>query len=169
VILAASVMLFAAFTTAFIVRRGSSNDWLHTPLPPVVWLSTGVLVGSSLAIEAARYCLRRGRRRQFTWLWLTATALGLLFLVGQAHAWRVLQAAGIYVGSNPSSGFFYVLTAAHGVHLLGGVTALVYVSVHAIQLRLGPGKRTAAGAAAGYWHFLDALWLYLLALFVYWG
>jgi cytochrome c oxidase subunit 3 len=105
----------------------------------------------------------------FNWLWTAGTALGLVFLFGQAWAWKQLHAAGIYVASNPSSSFFFLLTAAHAVHLLGGVSALVYVDVQAMRLRLGPGKRTAVDVSALFWHFLDALWIYLLVLLTFWG
>jgi cytochrome c oxidase subunit 3 len=80
-----------------------------------------------------------------------------------------LQAAGIFVATNPSSSFFYLLTATHGVHLVGGVIALLYVDLQAVRLRLGPGKRTAVDVCALFWHFLDGLWVYLLILFLVWG
>ncbi len=73
------------------------------------------------------------------------------------------------MASNPSSSFFYLLTAAHAFHLLGGITALVYVNVQALSLRLGPGKRTAVDVSALFWHFLDGLWVYLLVLLFVWG
>ena len=84
-------------------------------------------------------------------------------------AWRELSDAGIYVASNPASSFFYVLTAAHAFHLLGGVGALVYVDVQAWRLRLGPAKRTVIDVSAIFWHFLDGLWLFLMLLFYVWG
>jgi cytochrome c oxidase subunit 3 len=80
-----------------------------------------------------------------------------------------LKAAGVYVATNPASSFFYVLTATHAFHLLGGVSALVYVDVQAWRLRLGPAKRTAIDVTAIFWHFLDGLWLYLMILFYVWG
>ena len=95
--------------------------------------------------------------------------LGALFLLGQAFAWRQLNAAGIFVATNPSSSFFYLLTAAHGLHIVGGLSALMYVDVQALRLQLGPGKRTAVDVSAVFWHFVDGLWLYLMALFLVWG
>ena len=95
--------------------------------------------------------------------------LGALFLLGQALAWRELNTAGIFVATNPSSSFFYLLTAAHGLHILGGLTALAYVDVQALRLRLGPGKRTAVDVSAMFWHFVDGLWLFLMVLFLVWG
>ncbi len=169
VLLAASTMVFAAFTSAYIVRRGLSDDWRPTPLPPVLYLNTAVLVASSVALEAGRRTLRKGRRAPFNWYWTTGTALGILFLLGQGLAWRLLRDTGVYLASNPSSSFFYLLTAAHAVHLFGGITALVYVNVQALRLQLGPGKRTAVDVVSLFWHFLDGLWVYLMILFLVWG
>ncbi len=167
--LAASVMLFAAFSSAFFVRRGLSNDWVNTPLPRILWINTGVLAASSTALELARSALRAGRRAAFNRYWTGATVLGALFLGGQYLAWRQLNDAGIYLATNPSSSFFFVLTCAHAVHLLGGIAALGYIDVQALMLRLGPGKRTAVDVSAYFWHFLDAIWIYLMALFFFWG
>ena len=169
VLLAASVMLFAAFTSAFFVRRGLSNDWVNTPLPPILWINTGVLVASSIALELARAALRAGRRVAFNRYWTGATILGALFLGVQYLAWRQLNAAGFYLATNPSSSFFFVLTCTHAVHLLGGISALGYIDVQALLLRLGPGKRTAVDVSAYFWHFLDAIWIFLMALFFFWG
>jgi cytochrome c oxidase subunit 3 len=169
VLLAASTMVFAAFTSAFVVRRGLSDDWATMPKPPILWVNTAVLLASSFVLDLSRRSLKRHDRGKFNLWWSIATGLGILFLVGQAFAWRELKAAGIYVASNPSSSFFYVLTASHAFHLLGGVIALVYVDVQALRLRLGPAKRTAIDVTAIFWHFLDGLWLYLMVLFYVWG
>ena len=169
VVLAAVTMFFAAMTSAFVVRRGLSEDWIHTQLPGVIWFSTAVLLASSIAIEFARRELKAGGRAGFNRLWIVGSALGVLFLIGQYITWRQLNANGIYLATNPSSSFFYVLTAAHAIHLIGGVCALLYVSIQALRLRLGPSKRTAVDVTAMYWHFLDGLWIYLLVLFLVWG
>jgi cytochrome c oxidase subunit III len=169
VLLAASVMFFAAFTSAFFVRRGMSNDWVDTPLPRLLWVNTVVLVASSLALELARRALRSGRRAVFNGYWTGATILGGLFLCGQYLAWRQLNAAGIYLATNPSSSFFFLLTCVHAVHLVGGISALGYIDMQALLLRLGPGKRTAVDVSAYFWHFLDAIWIYLMVLFFFWG
>jgi cytochrome c oxidase subunit 3 len=169
VLLAAITMLFAALTSAFVVRRGMSNDWVEIPFPRVLFANTVVLLGSSVALELARRRLRSGRRAEFNRYWTAGTLLGILFLLGQGYAWRILRDAGIFLATNPSSSFFYLFTASHGVHLLGGIAALVWVSVQALRLRLGPGKRTVVEVSALYWHFLDGLWVYLMVLFLVWG
>jgi cytochrome c oxidase subunit 3 len=169
VLLAASTMVFAAFTSAFVVRRGLSDDWTSMHKPPVLWVNTAVLLASSVVLDLSRRSLKAHDRSQFNLWWTVATGLGILFLLGQAFAWYELKQAGVYVATNPSSSFFYVLTASHAFHLLGGVLALVYVDVQALRLRLGPAKRTAIDITAIFWHFLDGLWLYLMVLFYVWG
>jgi cytochrome c oxidase subunit 3 len=169
VLLAACVMLFAAFTSAYIVRRGLSDDWSAMPLPKVLWPNTLVLLGSSALLEVARRRLKAGRRLSFNRYWTAGTLLGVVFLLGQAYAWRELRDAGIFLATNPSSSFFYLLTATQGIHLLGGIAALVWVDVRALRFELGPARRTGADIAAIFWHFLDGLWVYLLVLFSFWG
>ncbi len=169
VLLAASTMVFAAFTSALVVRRGLSDDWTSLTKPHILWVNTALLLASSIVLDLSRRALKRHHRESFNLWWTVATALGVLFLVGQAMAWRELKDAGVYIATNPSSSFFYVLTAAHAFHLLGGVAALVYVDVQAWRLRLGPAKRTAIDVTAIFWHFLDGLWLYLMVLFYVWG
>jgi cytochrome c oxidase subunit 3 len=169
VLLAASTMVFAAFTSAFVVRRGLSDDWTSMHKPPILFVNTAVLLASSVVLDLSRRALKNHDRGKFNIWWTLATALGILFLIGQAIAWRQLKDAGVYVATNPSSSFFYVLTASHAFHLLGGVAALVYVDIQALRLRLGPAKRTAIDVTAIFWHFLDGLWVYLMVLFYVWG
>lgn len=169
VIFAATGVLFLALTAAFLGRRAAGGGWVHVDLPGVVWANTGILLASSVTLEFARRALREGHRAAFTRIWILGTVLGLVFLAGQGEAWRQLAAAGFYVAGNPSSGFFYILTAAHGAHVFGGLIALSYVTVQALRYRLGPAKRTAADLSACFWHFLDVLWLGLLGVFLLWG
>src|SRR5580700_1935916 len=110
--LAAIVMFFMALASSYIVRKGLGNDWQRTPMPPVVWFNTAILLISSVTMVVARKKLDRGDSEAFqSWWWVT-TGLGLLFLAGQIVAWRQLQAAGLLLSTNPSSSFFYLLTAA---------------------------------------------------------
>ena len=95
VLLAAVTMLFAAFTSAMVVRRGLAGDWVSIPLPGILWANTAVLIASSVVIEMARKALRSSRRDEFNRYWSVATVLGVLFLLGQCLAWRSLIASGI--------------------------------------------------------------------------
>ena len=81
-------------------------------------------------------------------------------------AWRELAAQGIFITTNPSSGFLYLLTAAHGLHLLGGILALLYLVFRTQKIIFNPRKRIAVDITATYWHFMDGLWIYLLVLLV---
>ena len=157
--LGAMTMVFAAFTSAYVVRKGLSNDWRSMRLPSILWLNTAVLAASSLTFERAR----RDRRGALNWLGVTS-ALGLIFLIGQYVAWTQLRASGVYVATNPSSSFFYLLTGAHGLHLLGGVAALGYVLLRARLEPAWAGRQAAVEASSLYWHFMDGLWIYLLLL-----
>jgi len=164
--LAAIVMLFAAFTSALVVRKGVSNDWVPTALPRILYLNTLVLISSSLTLEVSRRALGKGWSGRFErWLYATV-ALGLAFFVGQLAAWRELAARNLYLATNPSSSFFYLLTAAHAIHLFGGLVALLYVAWKVHDFALGLRRRTAVEVTAIYWHFMDGLWIYILLLFM---
>jgi cytochrome c oxidase subunit 3 len=157
-------MSFAAYTSALIVRQGASPDWQHFRLPPILYLNTLLLLASSGTLE-------RGRRTATApqgpaWLLLTLV-LGLLFVAGQVFAWRDLAAQGLFLNTNPSSSFFYVFTALHALHLLGGVTALGYVLARLYASASWPAL-SVLDATSLYWHFMDVLWLYLLAVLALW-
>ena len=168
VALASILMMFTALSSAYIVRAASANDWQPLKMPRILLLSTALIIISSGTLEAARRkwkdTVKSGHRR---WLLLTV-ALGVGFLVSQLLAWRQLVRQGVYVASNPHSSFFYLLTATHGVHLLGGLAALAYLSLRKRAPRndqLAVAKSQAgADAVALYWHFMDFLWLYLFVL-----
>lgn len=167
VALAAISMSFAALTSALVVRKGGSLDWRHFSLPSVLYLNTLLLLASSVTLEMARRRvasflggLRSGVRSPARWLYITLF-LGLLFVAGQYVAWRQLSAQGLFLATNPSSSFFYVLTAAHGLHVLGGLGGLVRVIHKLNQMVL---RRSTLDATSRYWHFMDVLWIYLLWL-----
>ncbi|MBI4165303.1 MAG: heme-copper oxidase subunit III [Acidobacteria bacterium] len=162
--LVAVVMLFAAFTSALVVRQGLGENWGSTPLPRILWLNTLVLLASSATLEFSRRSLARRAPESFS-IWLHVTAgLGVIFLVGQLAAWRELAARGFYLASNASASFLYLLTATHALHLLGGVVALGYVVLRSGAIARGNQRRVALDATAIYWHFMDGLWIYILIL-----
>jgi cytochrome c oxidase subunit 3 len=172
VALAAVAMMFTALTSAYIVRASTSNDWQPISVPRMLWFSTGLIFFSSITFEIARRSLKKGSASAYKgWLLLTVL-LGLGFLMTQLLAWRELVAQGIYLSSNPHSSFFYLLTGAHGVHLLGGVLALDYLLLRSLRKpseQQGSVRRQAAAdAVALYWHFMDGLWVYLFLLLFLW-
>jgi cytochrome c oxidase subunit 3 len=158
------LMFFMALASAFLVRKGTSGDWVAVHIPTLLWLNTAILLLSSATLEMARKRLAKDDDSAgFKNLWLITTILGVIFLVGQVVAWRQLNSQGIYLASNPASSFFYIFTGAHALHLIGGVVALIYVA----RRNFDAAKVTrsvAAEVTSYYWHFMDALWLFLLAL-----
>jgi cytochrome c oxidase subunit III len=157
------LMFFMALASAFIVRRGSGSDWVPVHIPAILWVNTAVLLLSSFTLELARRRLANDDLSGFRALWTGTTFLGLLFLLGQVVAWRQLLLQGIFVASNPGSSFFYVFTGLHGLHLLGGVGALLYVALRNFE-RAKVSRAVAAEIVGHYWHFMDALWVFLLLL-----
>jgi len=167
VVLASITMTFAAFTSALIVRQGSALDWRHLTLPHILYFNTGVLFASSIALELARRGARAvpgGLKAQSgqpsRWLYAALT-LGLLFVAGQYLAWAQLRAQGLYLATNPNSSFFYVLTAVHALHVMGGLGGLLRVIRKMGNATL---RKSTLDATAYYWHFMDGLWVYLLLL-----
>jgi cytochrome c oxidase subunit 3 len=165
----ASTMTFAALASTLILRHALAQDWVSLPVPRILWPNTVLLLLSSVAIELARRALRRGQRERFNRLWWMGIVLGSGFLAGQTVAWLQLRARGIYVSTNPSHGLFYVLTWTHAAHAIAALIALLWVGIAASRYRLGPGKRTGVVVSGIFWHFLDVMWLCLMALFVKWG
>ena len=173
VAVSAIAMSFAALTSALVVRQGSGADWQRFALPRILYLDTLILISSSYTLElartrfAARALMRSDdgaqartlRSNGLYWLNITLT-LGLFFVAGQVLAWQRLASEGLFLATSPSSSFFYLLTAMHGLHLLGGVLGLIYVGY---RLRHNArNAQTSLGTAAVYWHFVDLLWVYLL-------
>ncbi len=187
--LAAVVMLFVSFTSAYIVRQGLGNydpatntyvsDWKPVNLPMgLLLLNTCLLLASSFTVEMARRAafaeaavapiiampgIAPDRRRGVPWLPVTVV-LGLGFLLGQVLAWRELAHRGFYLSTSPSSSFFYVLTGAHAIHLLGGVVALFYALAAVFRPQPLERRRIVVDVTAWYWHFMALLWLYIFAL-----
>ncbi len=187
--LAAVVMLFISFTSAYIVRQGLGTwdaaknayvtDWQPLRLPVVLLLvNTAILLASSFTIEKARRYARQrallapvtampgiseGSEKPVPWLWITVV-LGVAFLAGQFTAWRALEQRGFFLATSPSSSFFFVLTGAHALHLLGGILALFYAAVVSLRSRALERRGIVVDVAAWYWHFMALLWIYVFAL-----
>jgi cytochrome c oxidase subunit 3 len=160
--LAGILMFFMAFVSAYIVRKDMPNSaWIPLEVPRILWLNTLVLIASSLTLGRAHNRFKAQDEEGFRHWWATTTFLGILFVAGQIIAWRQLAAQGIFLASNPSSSFFYVFTGAHGLHLLGGILALLYVQFRATRK---VARGTAIEVVSMYWHFMDGLWVFLFLL-----
>jgi cytochrome c oxidase subunit 3 len=182
------IMLFVSFSSAYVVRQGlptldpRSNqlvrDWIPVTLPKLLLINTGVLILSSLFMELARRQIK-GRvagmssatvpevsisdHVRIPWLGITLL-LGLVFLFGQWTAWQQLAANGFYVATTPSSSFVYLLTGTHAVHLMGGVLALFVAGMASLLRRSVATRSIVVDVTAWYWHFMAALWIYILCL-----
>jgi cytochrome c oxidase subunit 3 len=156
------LIFFMAMASAFLVRK-TASDWIPTQLPAVIWVNTLLLLASSGTMELARRRLVAGDSSGFRKLWKTTTVLGVLFLAGQLVAWRQLVAQGVYVATNPGSSFFYIFTAAHGIHVIGGICALLYVLLRNFG-KTKMSRELAAEVTSYYWHFMDGLWVFLVLL-----
>jgi cytochrome c oxidase subunit III len=171
VALSAIAMSFAALTSALFVREGSANDWQHIELPPILWFNTLVLVASSITLEIARHrvaAYMRGKAtdRSVPTLWLSGTMFfGLIFVTGQYLAWLNLRSQGLYLPTNPNSSFFYLFTGVHALHVIGGLGGLARV-LGKFRSPISPLRRSTLDATSYYWHFMGALWIYLL--FILW-
>lgn len=189
VMLVPITMLFVSFTSAYIVRKGLPTldehtntyirDWLQVNLPTTLLLvNTFLLLISSLTMELARRQITRqaalapvrsipgvsiGKERSFPWLGATVV-LGLAFLTGQWMAWRELADRGFYLATSASSSFVYLLTAAHAIHLAGGLLLMLYAGTTSLLRRPVEARRIVVDIAAWYWHFLALLWIYIFAL-----
>jgi cytochrome c oxidase subunit 3 len=182
------VMVFVSFTSAYMVRQGLPTldprtntlvrDWFPLSLPALLFFNTGLLMISSVTMELARRQVARfttptraafipnvfaGREGTILWLALTAV-LGLSFLIGQWTVWRELADSGFYMASSPSSSFAYLLTGTHGVHLLGGIFALLAAGATMLFRRPAESGVVVLDVTAWYWHFMTLLWVYILCL-----
>jgi cytochrome c oxidase subunit 3 len=176
-------MIFVSFTSAYVVRQGLPtfdprtntmvHDWLPVRLPGILLFNTCVLLISSVTMELARRAamgqvssipgVSLGRERKVFWLALTIL-LGFTFLRGQWLAWRQLAASGFDVAASPASSFVYLLTGMHGVHLLGGVLALLTAGGAAVLRRPAESRAVVLDVTGWYWHSMALLWVYILCL-----
>jgi len=170
--LASIAMLFTSLSSAYIVRSGVTYDWYPIAVPRVMFGSTALLILSSISIEIARRKLKAGLNSSYSKYLLLTLLLGLGFLASQLFAWRQLAAQGLYISTHPHSSFFYVLTGTHGVHIAGGLLALVFLWRRSQRPLDDAGliakRQAAADAVAIYWHFMGALWIYLFLLLFLW-
>ncbi len=162
VALSGILMFFMALVSAYIVRKDMPNSaWVQLNVPRILWLNTLILIASSFTLARSRSRFLASDDAGFRHWWGVSTILGIFFLVGQVIAWRQLAAAGLFLSTNPASSFFYVFTAAHGLHLLGGVLALLSIAFRPTH-KLTRG--TATEVVSMYWHFMDGLWVFLFLL-----
>ncbi|WP_454632524.1 cytochrome c oxidase subunit 3 [Bradyrhizobium cenepequi] len=167
VFLAVVGSLFALFISAYSMRM-NMVDWRTLPVPALLWFNTGVLMLSSVALQWAYMAARRDDIDGVSVGLCAGGASAVIFLVGQLLAWRQLSDAGYYLASNPANSFFYLITAAHGLHLIGGLVALGRTTAKMWRGAEVAQVRVSVELCAIYWHFLLLVWLVLLGLLTGW-
>jgi len=155
------VMLFAALTSAYIVKQSDGN-WLSFDLPSAFILSTIIIVISSLTMHLAYLAAKKDELGKVKMMLLSTVVLGALFLFTQYYSWSQLVENNVYFVSNYASGsFIYVFTGLHGVHLVSGLIFLLITFGSSVRLNVHSKKLLQIEMCMTYWHFLGGLWLYL--------
>lgn len=170
------VMIFAAFTSAFVVKKGDLPVWQHIQLPQIFTVSTIVIAISSACMHFAYSAFRKNNVNMFRGFMLLTFILGAAFLTLQIQGWMQLRDAGIFLDGNVSGSFIYVISGTHFIHVLGGVIALMAFAVLSFtKYRHGiitndPEKdlnnKVGMEVMMTYWHFVDILWIYLYFFFI---
>jgi cytochrome c oxidase subunit III len=157
------IMMFAAFTSAYIVRREEGN-WLEFDLPNMLLINTAIIAFSSVTMQLAYNSAKSDNLSRLKMMLIATVVLGVAFLIGQWNAWSELVANNVYFGgesSNPSGSFLYVLTGVHGFHLITGLIFLLLVFVASMKYKVHSKNTLRIQLCTIYWHFLGGLWLYL--------
>jgi cytochrome c oxidase subunit 3 len=161
------IMMFAAFTSAYVVRRAAGN-WLEFKLPDIFMVNTVVILLSSLTVQLAFKGFKERNERQYKGMLIVTMVLGLLFVVLQYQGWVEMTEMGATFTVNPSSSFIYVISGLHAAHVLGGIGALTVALTHAFVLPYKPTirRKQRFELVVHYWHFVDILWVYLMVFFM---
>lgn len=154
------VMIFAAFTSAHIVRQ-ADGDWLQYDIPQMLWVTSGIILASSITMQWAYMAAKKDKLEQVKLALSITTVLGIVFLFGQFQAWGQLVDQGVFFVGNPAGSFMYVFTGIHGAHLISGVIYLLYMLVSAFKHKVHSKNMLNMEMSTTYWHFLGGLWIYL--------
>lgn len=154
------VMLFAALTSAYIVKQSEGN-WLIFRLPDMFWITSGIIILSSITMHLALQSARKDHFGAVRIFLVSTIILGSAFLYGQYLSWKELVAMDVFFVGNPAGSFLYVLTGLHGIHLLSGLVFLLIVVTASFRLKIHSKNLTKIEICTTYWDFLGILWLYL--------
>ncbi len=161
------VMLFAALTSAFIVKQADGN-WLSFKLPGIFLLNTIVIAMSSLTMHLAYSAAKKDLLQRVKWMLLITVSLGILFLIGQYISWSELINENVYFVSNYASGsFIYIFTGLHGLHLISGLIFLLITFISSLRLKIHAKNLLQIEMCMTYWHFLGGLWVYLYVFLLF--
>ncbi|RYY47753.1 MAG: heme-copper oxidase subunit III [Chitinophagaceae bacterium] len=159
------LMMFAGLTSAYIVKRNQAN-WTSFEIPVLFWVSTVVIVGSSLVLVAANAAFKQRAMGKYRKLMLLTMVLGVLFIVLQAIGFKQLWDQGLTLQKNVAYSFLYVIVGLHALHVIGGVIALVVMALKAFSNKTRIYSSVPLEVMSTYWHFVDVLWIYLLIFLV---
>lgn len=154
-------MMFIGFTSAYIVKRAQAN-WKVFELPKIFWVSTAVILLSSVTIQLAVKVFKQRQMGRYRQLITLTAALGVVFAALQVWGFSEMAAHGLKLAGPASVSFIYVIVAMHILHVLGGVVALLVMFFRAYRTNVKVYSPVGIEVAATYWHFVDALWIYLL-------
>jgi cytochrome c oxidase subunit 3 len=161
------LMMFAGLTSAYIVKRSQVN-WLMIEIPVIFWFSTLAIVSSSATIHLSLKSLKERSMVEYR-RWMVVTAvLGVLFIISQIIGFVQFGKQDIRIvgaGSNASYSFLFAISSLHGLHVLGGVIALLVIAIRAVSISKRNYSTLPLEITATYWHFVDALWIYLFIFF----
>ncbi|NNE26060.1 MAG: cytochrome oxidase subunit III [Saprospiraceae bacterium] len=161
---ASIIMMFGALTSAYIVKH-AAGDWLEYKMPSIFYVSTAVLILSSIVLHTSYIGFKRKKEAVYKGMLIVAFILGIAFVVLQYQGWQILFASGMDLKANVSASFLYLITGLHAAHILGGVAAITVAIIHAFTLPfiVTEKRRIRFQLVLHYWHFVDILWIYLLA------
>ncbi len=162
--MASITMMFIGFTSAYVVKRAQAN-WLSFGLPQVFYVSTVLILLSSLTIYLAQRQFKARNMNAYKQLISVTALLGIAFAVCQAIGFADMKNHGLPLNSTVSASFIYVIVGTHVLHVLGGVVVLMVLFVRAFRTRVRTYSTVPIEVASTYWHFVDGLWLYLLIFF----
>jgi cytochrome c oxidase subunit 3 len=154
------VMIFAALTSAYIVRQAEGN-WLEYELPEIFWVTSGIVILSSIALQVAYYAAKKDNFLLVRIGMVLTVVLGIAFLIGQWYSWVALVDREVFFVGNPAGSFLYVFTGLHALHLISGVIFLIIVLISTFRYKVHSQALNTLEMATTYWHFLGGLWLYL--------
>jgi cytochrome c oxidase subunit 3 len=153
-------MLFAALTSAYVVKQ-SGGDWLNFNLPGMFWITSTIIIVSSITMQLALKSAKEDRFSRLKMYLILTALLGVAFLFGQYQSWKQLVDMDVYFVGNPAGSFLYVLTGLHGVHIISGLIFLIVVIASSFKLKTHSKSLIRIEMCTTYWHFLGGLWLYL--------
>lgn len=159
------IMMFAGLTSAYVVKR-SMPSWTTFEMPVIFWYSTSVMLASSITMQLSLRAFKQRERGKYRMLLTLTAVLGVVFVVMQYIGFTQIWATGITMAGSGAGQFLYIIFGLHGLHVIGGVTALVILFFKAFSTRMRNYNSVPVEVMATYWHFVDLLWIYLLVFFM---